>query len=189
MNEGSPLWVALFQALLSLLHAAFTLEHSFFQACVFLSPPLCLCSPSLGSCLSFSALPTSPGIALFSSHSFFPPFSSIQFPISFASLSLFSFKSSFSLLNSASVSKGREKLEKWSAKGFFTVHRPPSADTGMCQPRLGEGREFAKVPIGQDAPVVTDKEPQVLQPGKSSMALRLRSEVNTDLSNLTGACF
>lgn len=168
------------------------------HAGTFFLSSLCLSLPPSLSLLAFPWLlpfilgaPHLPGdrsllfSLLFSSLFFY----SVPHFFSFASLSLFSFKSSFSLLNSASVSKGREKLEKWSAKGFFTVHRPPSADTGMCQPRLGEGREFAKIPIGQDAPVVTDKEPQVLQPGKSSMALRLRSEVNTDLSNLTGACF
>lgn len=138
------------------------------------SPPLFV-SARLPLALAFHSRHSPPPRGSLSSllTPFFLPFLLFSSPFLFfcLSLSLFSFKSSFSLLNSASVSKGREKLEKWAAKGFFTVHRPPSSDTGMCQPRLGEGRKFAKIPIGQDAPVVTDKEPQVLQPGKSSMAL------------------
>lgn len=139
MNEGSPLRAALFQALLFLLHAAFTLEHSFFKACVFLPPPLCLCSPSLGSCLSFSVLPTSPGISLFSL--FFPLFSSIQFPISFLLALSFSFKSSFSLLNSASVFKGQEKLEKWLVRAFSlrcTVCTDLLLQTRVCASPISE---------------------------------------------------
>lgn len=127
---------------------------------------LCLCSPSLLSCLSFWALPTSPGTSLFSSGSFFSPFSSIQFLISFAFffLSLF-----FFLLNNASVFKGWEKLEKWFCE--VSPFTELCAQTSLCRhwyvlAPLREGRKFGKVPIGQDIPVVTDKEPQILQLGE-----------------------
>ncbi|EDM08603.1 rCG24580 [Rattus norvegicus] len=95
---------------------------------------LCLCSPSFPSLLPFIlGTPHLPGDLALLLSLFFSPFSSIQFLISFAFLK--KKKSFFPLLNNASVFRGWEKLEKWFCEVpplLSCVHRPPSADPGVC---------------------------------------------------------